>query len=219
MQPELRQRLVESPDEVFQDFDLTDDEKDILRRPDERLLALLGSALARQAKTKPEAAETAAEPVAVAQAVTLPGLSLALTLAPYASYENGEFKGVNYTAWVSPLPAGADPASLPAPPGASALPGMPMPPLHAAIQVNAVQMADASGRPVVALSASFRQSSNVAAPPPPQMAGDPEEPPFGSDLRSEAVREAIAAVRAASKEERYGRIVDLLRVLRTGEVR
>ena len=41
LQPELRRRLLESPDEIFRDFDLSEEEKEILRRPDHRLLPLL----------------------------------------------------------------------------------------------------------------------------------------------------------------------------------
>lgn len=218
LDPGLRARLLESPDAVFENFELTDEEKDVLRRPDHRLLGLLGLALTRQSQAQLQAA-TEPAPAIPAQIFSLPDIDLVLTVAPFAQYENARFKGVNYTAWVTPLPPGGDPAGLPAPPGAAVLPGLPLPPLRAVIQVHAVQMPDAAGNPVVALSASLRQSSNVAAPAPPQMAGDPQEPPFGSDLRSEELRAAAAAVRRAPKDERYGRILDLLRALRTGEVR
>jgi hypothetical protein len=45
--------------------------------------------------------------------------------------------------------------------------------------------------------------------PPPEDAGE---------IRSEAVDAAVAAVRNATNEERYGRLIDLLRALRGGEV-
>ena len=48
MDTDLCRRLIESPDEVFQDFDLTEQEKDLLRRPDQRMLHLFGVALAQQ---------------------------------------------------------------------------------------------------------------------------------------------------------------------------
>jgi hypothetical protein len=67
--------------------------------------------------------------------------------------------------WVNPLPQGADPASLPPPLGV-VFPGQPLTPLHAVIQVSAVQMQDAAGDPQVGLSASLQQSSNITAPPP-----------------------------------------------------
>src|ERR1700686_31884 len=45
---DLCRRLLESPEETFQDFDLTEDERDLLRRPDQRMLRLFGVALAQQ---------------------------------------------------------------------------------------------------------------------------------------------------------------------------
>ena len=46
LDPDMRRRLLESPEEVFQEFDLAEEERDLLRRPDHRLLRLLGAALA-----------------------------------------------------------------------------------------------------------------------------------------------------------------------------
>jgi len=97
------------------------------------------------------------------------------------------------------------------------LPGQPLTPLHAVIQVSAVQTQDAAGGPQVGLTASLRQSSNVAAPPPPEAAGRPGASPFGSDLASEAVRAAVAAVRSAPSGQRYGRLIDLIHTLAGGE--
>lgn len=222
---DLRRRLLESPDETFLDFDLTEEEKDLLRRPDHRMLRLFAAALAEQGESErpssshaPEARSAAPQPHAVVQARTLPGISLALTLVPCAQYENGQLSTFAYAVWVNPLAEGADPASLPPPQGA-ALPGQPLAPLHAVIQVSAVQMQDRDGQPQVGLSASLRQSSNVTAPPPSESAGTPGAPPFGSDLDSAEVQAAVAAVRNASSEDRYGRLIDLMRALRGGEVR
>ncbi|MBZ5617603.1 MAG: hypothetical protein LAQ69_02540 [Acidobacteriia bacterium] len=232
---DLRQRLAESPDQVFREFDLTEEQQELLRRPDHRLLPLLGAALARQAgpcdplseasasglepdATPPPHAAPTPPPHAAIRARTLPDISLALTVVPCARIENGECKGFSYAVWVNPLPEGADPANLP-PPGAS-LPGQPLSPLHLVIQISAVELQDAAGKPQVGLSASLRQSSNTVGPPSPESAGTPEVSPFGSDLRSEGVRAAVRAVRnAPRREERYDRLIDLMQALRGGEVR
>jgi hypothetical protein len=58
--------------------------------------------------------------------------------------------------------------------------GTALTPLHAVIQLNAIQLQDAAGKPQVGLSASFRQSTNMAAPPVPES-------------QSEAVRAAAEA--------------------------
>ena len=203
---DLRRRLLDTPDDVFPEFDLTEDEKDVLRSPDQRLLPLLGAALARQsaaAALAPGAPTEQPQPHAVVEARTLPDVSLALTVVPCAQFENGRIVKVVYAAWVNPLPEGVDPASLP-PPAGAALPGQPLAPLHAVIRVSVVQTQGAIG-----LSAVLLQSSNMSAPPPP--------PPVAGDLRDAAVETAIAAVRSASSQDRRTRIVELLRALRGGE--
>jgi hypothetical protein len=210
----LRRRLLESPDQAFQSFDLSEEEKDLLRRPDHRLLPLLGAALAHQHEPKaspPPAPGGAPQPHAVVPARTLPDISLALTLVPCAQYVEGRLSTFAYAVWVNPLPEGTDPAAMPPPPGA-AFPGQPLAPLHAVIQVSAVQMQDAAGNPQVGLSACLRQSSNITAPPPPETAGSPV-------ASSVDVRAAVAAVRNAQGEVRIDRIFDLILALRGGEIR
>ncbi len=225
MDADLCRRLLESPEATFHDFDLTEEERELLRHPDQRLLRLFGVALAEQRESsepspghRVEASAAAPQLHMVVQARNLPGVSLALTLVPCAQYENGQLTTFAYAVWVNPLAEGADPATIPPPQGAT-LPGQPLTPLHAVIQVSAVQLQDLDGKPQVGLTASLRQSSNVIAPPPPESAGIPGAPPFGSDLRSVAVIAAVAAVREASDEDRYDRLVDLIHALRGGEVR
>jgi hypothetical protein len=203
LEADLRQRLLDCPDEVFLEFDLTEEQQDLLRKPDHRLLPLLGEVVARQGTSLDTAAE-GAEINALPTCVSLPDLSLALTVVPCAL----EPKGYSYAVWVNPLPEGADPANLPPPAGAT-LPGRPLAPLHLVIQIAAVEVPDAAGRPQVGLTAALRQSSNIMGPPPETR---------GGEIRSEAVDTAVAAVRDAAKEERYGRLIELLRALRGGEV-
>src|SRR5262245_28555774 len=52
LRPDLCRDLLESPNEIFSDFDLTEEEQAILRKPDSRLLPLLGPALALQTETE-----------------------------------------------------------------------------------------------------------------------------------------------------------------------
>jgi hypothetical protein len=211
---DLLRRLRESPEEAFQGFDLTDEEKDLLRHPDHRLLPLLGAALAHQrtspAPAPPAAQAAVSEPHAVVDRGKLPDVSLVLTLVPCAQYEeDGRLVSIRYAVWVNPLPAGADPASLPPPPGAT-FPGQPLTPLHAVIQVSPLQIEGSIG-----LSAIFRQSTNIAAPRLPGSAGKPD----GKDLGSEQIQTAVAAVRNAPAGERYEKLVDLIHVLREGKGR
>jgi len=217
LEPDLCRRLLESPDQMFQDFDLTEEEKDVLRKPDHRLLPLLGAALSGQSATGPSQEEpTGPQPILpVIEARTLPAQLLALTVVPCVLRASEQQKGIAYAVWVSPLAEGADPASLP-PPAGAVLPGPPLAPLYAVIQLSAVQSLDATGNLQVGLWASFRQSSNVIPPPPPETAGNSEA--LGSRADSAPVADAAAAVRHATGSERYDRLVDLLRVVRAGDV-
>ena len=119
MDAESQRQLQESPEEAFHGFDLTEEEKDLLRHPDHRLLRLLGAAPARERESPaPQAQADSAVPLqphAVIEGATLPDVSLVMTLVPCAKYEDGRLDKINYAVWVKALPAGADPASLPLP--------------------------------------------------------------------------------------------------------
>jgi hypothetical protein len=219
--PDVYRRLLESPEETFDEFDLAAEDRELLRHPNHRLLRVLGAALAQENAPVSAAADVAtmAAPPAVAGAplapaiptasAPLPDMSLLLTLVPCAVYDGAELRKFAYAAWVSPLPEGADPEALP-PPG-TVLPGKPLPPLRAVVRVSALQMQDAAGNPLVGLSASLLQSTNMSAPPPPQAAGNPAV--IGRDLSGAEVQAAIAGVRCAPAGARFGKLIELLRVL------
>jgi hypothetical protein len=216
LQPDLRRRLLDSPEEVFEHFELTDEQKDILRRPDHRLFGLLGAALARQEEPAGCPAESSAQPPRAAlQASALPDLTLVLTVAPYVQRDSGQLA---YAAWVNPLAEGADPNHLP-PPAGGALPGQALAPMHAVIHISALQIQDQAGHAQVGLTAWLRHSSNMSAPAPAESAGKPAVSPFASDLRAAHVKAAVAAVRNSPASERYGRLIDLLHRLQSGDVR
>jgi len=201
---DLLRRLRETPDEVFEEFDLGEEEKGLLRHPDHRLLALLGRVVAR----KEEGVESSVEAPALVPAQTLPDFRLTVTVVPCAQMENGELKGYSYAVWVNPLPEGADPATVPFPPGAT-LPGVPLTPLHVVMQVSAMEVVDAAGGRHVGMSAFLRQSSNLAGPSPGTLLQE----------RSEMLDTAVNAVHRAAPEERYSRVIDLIRALRSGDAR
>jgi hypothetical protein len=212
--PDVYRRLLESPEETFDAYELADEDRELLRHPDHRLLRVLGAALAEENAPVSAAASVAtmaAPPGMPTGSATLPDLSLVLTLVPCALYDGGELQKFAYATWVSPLPEGADPAALPPPPG-TVLPGKPLPPLRAVVRVSAIQMQDAAGNPLVGLSASLLQSTNMSAPPPPEAAGNPAA--IGRNLSAAEVQAAIAAVHCAPAGARYGKLIELLRVLR-----
>src|SRR5246500_919037 len=66
--PDVYRRLLESPEQTFDEFDLADEDRELLRHPDHRLLRVLGAALAEENATVSAAASVAtmAAPPAVA---------------------------------------------------------------------------------------------------------------------------------------------------------
>jgi hypothetical protein len=226
LQPELRRRMAEAPDLVFENYELSGEERDLLRNPDHRLLPLLGAALARReevaADEAPRAERSVDPPEALLDIVVsakapaapmLPDSLMALAVVPCLAHER-----IAFAAWISPMHEGADPSRLPPPAGAS-LPGQPLNPLHAVIQISSAQSKDEAGNLQVSMWASFRQASNAITPAPPETAGDPQASPFGSSLDSAEIREAAAAVRAAAAGDRYEKLAALTRALRGGDVR
>lgn len=187
--PELRRRLAESPESVFEDYNLAAEERELLRHPDHRLLPLIGAAIQRSQSEPP-----APRPIHIAvDSRMLPDVQMALTVVPCQIGER-----ISFAAWISPLPEGADPSRLPPPPG-STLPGNPLTPLYAVIHLTAAHGNDGS----VSMWASFLQNSNVVTTEPrPEASGSPE---------------LADAVRAAAPEERYDKLLDLLRAIRGGE--
>src|SRR3954447_14796848 len=111
--PDVYRRLRESPEETFDAFDLADEDRELLRHPDHRLLRVLGAALAEENAPASAAASVATmvAPPTVAAAppglptasAPLPDMSLVLTLVPCALYEGEELRNFAYAAWVSPL--------------------------------------------------------------------------------------------------------------------
>jgi hypothetical protein len=223
LQPDLPRRLAEAPDTVFDEYDLTPEERELLRHPDHRLLPCTTGLrpVAPEAQNplpldaqSPRGEASAASADALIQNPTLlPDAQMALTVVP--CLVGGR---IAYAAWISPLHEGGDPSRIPMPAGA-AFPGQPLTPLHAVIQLAAAQSKDADGNLQVSMWASFRQSSNTLPPAPPEAAGDPDASPFASPLDSPEVQAAAAAVHSAPPADRYEKLVALTHTLRGGDIR
>ena len=191
---DLRRRLSEDPDGVFAEFDLTAEERDLLRNPDHRLLPLFGRLLAGQNKPDPPQAPAAPPQPVPGGPRTLPDISLALTVVPCRVADS-----YSYAVWVN----------TDAPPPGVTLPGQPLTPLRVILHLNAIEYRDAAGEPQVGLTAALRQSSNISAAMP---ASEPVPPPaspahiwiagLGIQTVNHTTREVEQAVRA-SREVLY----------------
>jgi hypothetical protein len=217
LRPELSRRLADAPDTVFAEYDLDPEQRELLRHPDHRLLPRTTGL--RPVDSDPPNHPSGAGLPACAEAPVqndsrlLPDAQMALTVLPCLVGDR-----IAYAAWIGPLHESGDPSRLPMPAGAT-LPGQPLTPLHAVIQLSAAQSKDATGNLQVSMWASFRQSSNTAAPAPPETAANPDASPFGSPLDSPDVKAAAAAVHAADPADRYEKLVALTHTLRRGDVR
>jgi hypothetical protein len=198
LRPELRRRLEEVPEEVFGEYSLGGDERALLRAPDHRLLPFLAEALGEALLDDEPAAPEPALHVPVDSRM-LPDAQMALTVIP--CLVSGQ---IAYAAWIAPMHEGADPSRMAPPPGAM-LPGQPLTPLHAAIQVSGAQSKDGDGNLRVNLWASFRQSTNAAF----------SAPGAGAAAAPE-VRAAAAAVHAAAPLDRYEKLIALAQAFEGG---
>jgi len=149
---------------------------DILRSRDGRLLALLGEAVIPGGNPAPDSQAPPPQPPPSDAPVArpFPDMRLALTVVPVLLDGKGRARELTFAAWVSPLPDGADPETLPMPEGMQ-LPGRALAPLRAIVQVSAQQLPDAGGAPQVGLSALLLRSSNMTSPAAPESAGHPGE--------------------------------------------
>ena len=201
----LLERLRTHPDDVFAEYDLSEEERETLRMPDERMLKLLGRAV-RQAQSERELDRSAEVDDSSREAAlleppmilpnTLPPMLLALTVVPCVGADGL----TRYAVWVNPMAEGTVPATLPPPAGAT-LPGTPLAPLYAVIEIDGVQASDGTGNTQLELWAQFRQATN-------------SETGVGrGNSKDPAVEEAVAAVRGASPQTRRDRLVDLARTL------
>lgn len=199
---DLLERLRADPDGVLARFDLEAEERDLLCNPDHRLLAVIGRILRDQqaghsAEPKADTPAQVAVPGDAPPAIVpeaLPPMLLALTIVPCLAAD----RSLRYAVWVNPMSEGGTPAVLPPPPGAT-LPGEPLAPLYAVIELDGVRSTGAQGEPQVTLFAQFRQSTNVA--------------PSGQRDTTSRTAAAAAAVHAATPQNRRELLEDLVRAL------
>ena len=220
LEPQLLHRLRDAPQAVFAAYDLSEEERDILSSPDERMLALLGR-VHRAAGAAPGAPEAGARGGAeiAAQVRSLAESRLVLRLVPYLQrppQPAGEGEPpivVSYLGHLDPLPAGASVDELPPVPR-PAVPGQALPPLTLIVAVTP-QVAGAGGDSLeVAFSMRTELSARTPRPDDNRSAGGAADlGPWRHDTGSAAVRAAARRVRSAGPGDRYQRLLELIEVM------
>ena len=125
----FRQRLADSPEEAYAEYKLTDEQKKILNRQDEAMLALIGAAVheaqtGSPAQEPPQEAEFTTDTVeatvltpqpAPPPPPDLPEVAFGIRIVPQTRYAPDGSLNVSYIASIHPLQPGGQPQSPPPP--------------------------------------------------------------------------------------------------------
>ncbi len=206
---DFRSDALAEPDRIFSDFNLTEAQKDVLRRRDKGMLALLGDVLRASAKTEMQA-EADPPPKGRRPAVSfVPEATLLLRILSSA-VDMGENKlHVSYSASLHVAPDGMDLREAAAQlPEATELPGKALPDVTMAIHITPEISVSDEGELEVSYSGALQnlssQVSTTLAP------GD-------AASLAPAAHSALEGVMAAPKEEQVGKILELIEALESDE--
>jgi hypothetical protein len=229
LDPQLLNRLRESPDSVFADYELSDQVRELLVSPNQRLLELLGKVVHQQAGDQQfpvmnEPAQMPANETAVRPPpFSLPESRLALRLVPYLqraaateSATDGHLQlSVNYVGHLDSLPPGRSLEELPGVPPADVR-GQTLPPLSLIVAVQAQVWTDEAGSQQITFSISARLPQDSAASQPSDSVDESaaqDLTPWRHDVNSSAIKAAAARVHGAQKEDRRQRLLELIDVM------
>lgn len=225
LEPELLQRLRESPDAVFGEFELTDRAREILAAPDARLLELLGEAMGLKRTEAPTAQSETPEPDSpesdsaneqAAEVTSLPQSRLVLRLVPYVqqfSTTTGEVPDVivNYAGHLDPLPEGTEIGDLPDVPTTMS-DGQRLPALAVIVGIQPTVWTDDAGNRQITFSVGAQLPQEAAADHAAETS-DTGLSPWRHDVDSSAVEAAAKEVHGAKPGGRYERLRDLIDVM------
>ena len=218
----FRELAIADPQSAFEGYDLNEEEQEILRSRDARLLGLLGEAVG-QAKASVEHPErTGGSKTTESSPPSLPEVKLLLRLEPQASQAPDSASGVAYAASLHPWPgddeskrtdAQSDERTEGHEDGA--------PPKMAwmvRITPTVVEVLETGLK--VAYSAAihpFTADADVKQP----SAQGPTRPsarsPWDHHVESTAAQAAARAVRASGAGQRYEKLLELIHALQTGD--
>ena len=214
----FRDLALSNPQRAFEGFDLTEEEKEILRGRDHRVLGLLGDAVRLQ---EPVAEPTLEKAPPTPVAPTLPGLpevKFLLRLIPQAVPSPGSDPKVSYAASLHPWPADDEPkggsnSAAPTENGAEAAE------VRWLIRIAPEVVESRDTGLAVAYSASIHPvTAEVDETGPADRAAPPEAAgsPWNHHLDSPAARAAAKAVQSADPSQRYAKLLELVNALQTG---
>ncbi len=225
LEPELLQALRESPENLFDDFDIDNRAREILSSPDARLLELLGEAVGHRTNEPTPASkedpkrESSQQTVALHEAggvTLLPQSRIALRLVPYVQHappSTGDAPEVivNYAGHLDPLPGCVELGDLPEVP-AAVTDGQQLPPVSVVVGVQPTVWTDDAGNRQMTFSVSARLPQDGVN----EDVGDSTDvrlSPWRHDVDSSEAKSAADRVREAEPGDRYRRLRDMVDVM------
>lgn len=210
----FRELALADPQSALEGFDVTKEEKDILCSRDHRLLGLLGDAVTRREEVAQPSSQVEPSEQVQAAVPKLADVKLVLRLAPQASEG-----AVSYAASLHPWTVNAEPDSetdeqtTDAAGTTSGEVAWIIRIVPSVVEFREADMAvsySASIQPLVTNPAgdceSDRAPANVLA-----------SPPWNHHVESSAAKDAAKAVAAAKPDQRYGKLLELVHALQTGD--
>ena len=211
----FRDLALSNPERGFEGFDLTEEEKEILRSRDHRVLGLLGDAVRPQEAVAEAPVEKApATPVEPTEP-NLAEVKLLLRLIPQVTGSPGSEPKVSYAASLHSWPVGDEPEGGAEPTengGATAE-------VRWLIRIAPEVLESLDSGLAVAYCASIHPvTAEVEETGPADRAAPAEAAgaPWNHHVDSPAVRAATKAVQAADPSQRYTKLLELVHALQTG---
>ena len=220
----FRELAVADPKRAFEGYDLSEEEQEILRSRDGRLLGLLGEAVAHARAFVEHPAEEGSSKTAESPLPSLPEVKLLLRLAPHARQLPDSASEVAYAASLHPWPG--DDETSPTPNGAHAENGEQTEEHHAEIawivRITPTVVGPQETGLKVAYSASIHPLAVGTDEKQPSAQGPTQasaRSPWSHHLESSAAKAAARAVRAGDASRRYEKLLELIQALQTGDDR
>jgi len=214
----FRDLALSNPQRALEGFDLTEEEKEILRGRDRRVLGLLGDAVRLQGPVVEPPLEKAPTTPVAPTLPNLPEVKLLLRLVPQAVPSPGSNPKVSYAASLHPWPADDEPEGGPN----SAAPtenGAEAAEVRWLIRIAPEVVESRNTGLAVAYSASIHPvTAEVDETDPADKAAPLEAAgsPWNHHLDSPAARAAAKAVQSADPSQRYAELLKLVHALQTG---
>jgi len=220
LEARFRELALSDPDGAFEGFDLSVDEKDILRSGDERVLSLLGRVLKysgpAQHNQQPKGEHSSQPSVFPHQ--SLPEIILRMRLVPHAVRSPDNLIELSYS--VSLHPWADDPATWDQPVDGATDPESVAAAVDLMIRIVPTLISLPGSEPKLAYSASIQSPKVGLGTVAPLGKGETSD---GTTLPSRyhgdslAARQAAAEVSQAEPDQRYPKLLKLVNALRCGE--